>query len=56
VGKPEGKTVLRIRRWKGNIKLDLRQTGQGGLDWSDLAQGSVIVNNVMYGSIICLEY
>jgi hypothetical protein len=25
-------------RWKVNIKIDLRHTGWGGMDWIDLAQ------------------
>jgi hypothetical protein len=39
VGKPEGKRLLGIsrRRWMDNIKMDLRQTGRGGMDWIDLA-------------------
>jgi hypothetical protein len=41
VGKPEGKIpVGRIRRrWKDNIKMDLRDMGWGGMDWIELAQG-----------------
>jgi hypothetical protein len=27
-----------IRRWKDNIKMDLREIGWGGMDWIDLAQ------------------
>jgi hypothetical protein len=40
VGKPEGKRSLgRPRhRWVNNIKMDLREMGQGGMDWIDLAQ------------------
>jgi hypothetical protein len=40
VGKPEGKRPLgRLRRkWEGNIKLDLREVGCGGMDWIGLAQ------------------
>jgi hypothetical protein len=40
VGKPEGKRPLgRPRcRWVDNIKMDLRVTGWGGMDWIDLAQ------------------
>jgi hypothetical protein len=39
VGKPEGKTLLGRprRRWVGNIKMDLRETGWDGIDWIDLA-------------------
>jgi hypothetical protein len=25
-------------RWEDNIKMDLRETGGGGMDWIDLAQ------------------
>jgi hypothetical protein len=35
VGKPEGKRPLgrpRIR-WEGNIKIDFRDIGWGGMDW-----------------------
>jgi hypothetical protein len=42
VGKPEEKKPLgRPRRgWVDNIKMDLRVTewGEGGIDWTDLAQ------------------
>jgi hypothetical protein len=40
VGKPEGKRpVGRLRRkWENNIKMDLRETGWGGMDWIHLAQ------------------
>jgi hypothetical protein len=40
VGKPEGKRPLGRprRRWKDNIKTDLREIGWGGIDWIDLAQ------------------
>jgi hypothetical protein len=36
VGKPEGRRPLgRPRhRWVDNIKLDVRKTGWGGMDWS----------------------
>jgi len=39
VGKPEGKRPLGRprRRWKDNIKRDLREVG-GGEDWMELAQ------------------
>jgi hypothetical protein len=51
--KPEGKRPLgrSIYRWVDNIKMDLREIGWGGVDWSDLAQDSdqwkVLVNTVM---------
>jgi hypothetical protein len=40
VGKPEGKRPPgRPRRgWMDNIKMYLRKTGWGGMDWIDLAQ------------------
>jgi hypothetical protein len=40
VGKPDSKRLLgRPRcRWTDNIKMDLRETGWGGMDWIDLAQ------------------
>jgi hypothetical protein len=40
VGKPEGKRPLgrHRRRWEDNIRMDLRETGCGGMDWIDLAQ------------------
>jgi hypothetical protein len=38
VGKSEGKRPLGRPRWKDNIKMDLRETGWGGMDWIDLAQ------------------
>ena len=40
VGKPEGKRSLgRLkRRWKDNIKMDLREVGCDAGDWIDFAQ------------------
>jgi hypothetical protein len=40
VGKPETRRpVGRQRcRWKGNIILSIRKTGQGGVDYINLAQ------------------
>jgi hypothetical protein len=40
VGKPGGKRPLgRPRcRWVDNIKMDLGEIGQGGMDWIDVAQ------------------
>jgi hypothetical protein len=40
VGKPERKRPLgRPRRgWEDNIKMDVREIGWGGMDWTDLAQ------------------
>jgi hypothetical protein len=40
VGKPEWKRPLGRprRRWVDNIKIDLREIGWDGMDWTDLAQ------------------
>jgi hypothetical protein len=40
VGKPEGKRPLgrSRRRWEDNIKMDLRDIGWGGMDWTDFTQ------------------
>jgi hypothetical protein len=39
VGKPKGRPCGRRRcRWEDNIKLDLRETGWDGMDWTDLGQ------------------
>jgi hypothetical protein len=40
VGKPERNRQLgRLRcRWKDKIRMDLREIGQSGVDWIDLAQ------------------
>jgi hypothetical protein len=39
------------RRWKDDIKMDLREIGWGGVDWIDLAQDRdqwrALVNTVM---------
>jgi hypothetical protein len=53
VRKPEGKRPLgRLRRrWEDNIKMDLRETGWGGMDWIDLTQDNdqwrALLNTVM---------
>jgi hypothetical protein len=53
VGEPEGKRSLGSsrRRREDNIKMDLRETGWGGMDWIDLAldrdQWRALVNTVM---------
>jgi hypothetical protein len=53
VGKPERKRPLRRPRcrWVNNIKITLRETGWGGMDWIDLAQDRaywrVLVNTLM---------
>jgi hypothetical protein len=38
VAKPEGKRPPGIfkRRWEDNIKIDLREIGWGGMDWTEL--------------------
>jgi hypothetical protein len=40
VGKPEGKRPLGRpkRKWVDNIKMDLRETEWGDMDWIDLVQ------------------
>jgi hypothetical protein len=40
VEKSEGKRPMGrpTRRWKVNIKVDLREIGWGSMDWIDLAQ------------------
>jgi len=40
VGEPEGKRPLGRprRRWEDNIRMYLRETGWGGMDWLNLAQ------------------
>jgi hypothetical protein len=40
VGKPDGERPLgRPRcRWEEKIKMELREVGWGGIDWSNLAQ------------------
>jgi hypothetical protein len=40
VRKPEGKSPLERprRRWEDGIRMDLRETGSGGVDWIRLAQ------------------
>jgi hypothetical protein len=53
VGKPEGKSPLgRPRhRWVDNIEIDLRETGEHGMDWIDLThdrdQWRALVNTEM---------
>jgi hypothetical protein len=53
VGRPEGKRPLGRprRRWKDNIKMDLRETGMDGANWIHLAEGRIqwraFVNTVM---------
>jgi hypothetical protein len=53
VGKPEGKRPLGRprRRWEDGIRMDLRETGLGGVDWIGLSQDRdrwrAVVNAVM---------
>jgi hypothetical protein len=53
VGKPEGKRPLKRprRMWMDNVKMDLGETGWGGIDWIDLAQDKdqwrAVLNTVM---------
>jgi hypothetical protein len=53
VGKPEGKRPLGKprRRWVDNIKMDLRELKEDGVDWIDMAQDMdqwrVLVNTVL---------
>jgi hypothetical protein len=53
VGKPEGNRPLGRprRRWVDNIKIDLRERGWNGMEWSDLVQdrdqSKALVNTVM---------
>jgi hypothetical protein len=53
VGRPEDKRPLGRprRRWENNIKMDLRETGFGDVDWIHWAQDRVrwraVVNTVM---------
>jgi hypothetical protein len=53
VGKPDGKRPLGRprRRWVNNIKMDLLETGWGGVNWIGLAQDGdkwrALVNAVM---------
>jgi hypothetical protein len=49
VGKPEGKRPLGRPRhwWEDHIKMDVRETGWGGMNWTDLAQDRRLVNMVI---------
>jgi hypothetical protein len=40
VGKPEGRRQLGRPRYRceDNLKMDLREVGWGGMDWSNLTQ------------------
>jgi hypothetical protein len=39
VRKPEGRRPIERprRRWENIIKMDLREVGSGGMNWTDLA-------------------
>jgi hypothetical protein len=51
VGKPERRRPLGRLRCEDNIKIDIREMGWGGMDWTDLAQDRdqwrALVNTVM---------
>jgi hypothetical protein len=50
VGRPEGRKPLGRprRRWKDNIKIDLREIGFGDVDWiQDRDRWRSLVNTVM---------
>jgi hypothetical protein len=53
MGKPEGKKPLGRprRRWEDGIRMDLRDSGWGSLEWTQLAQDRdwwwALVNMVM---------
>jgi hypothetical protein len=53
VGKPDGNRPIGRprRRWEDNIKMDLREIGFGGLDWTHLAHDRdrwlALVNTIM---------
>jgi len=53
VGNPEGKRPLGtpVRRWEGNIKMDLQEVEFEGIDWIELAEDRdrwrALVNAVM---------
>jgi hypothetical protein len=51
VGKPEGKGPLArpMRRWEGNIKMDLRDLGCGGMNSIDLAQWGKVAGTCKCG-------
>jgi hypothetical protein len=57
VANPEGKVIRgrSIRRWEGNIRMDLREIGWEGVDWIHLAQDrdqcQFLVNTVTWVSI-----
>jgi hypothetical protein len=55
VGKPEGKRPLERpgRRWDNGIKMDLREIGLGGVEWTqDRDRWWAVVNAVMNGRVL----
>jgi hypothetical protein len=58
VGKPEGMRSLKRprHRWVDNMKMVLRETGWGGMDWIDLAEDrghwKVLMNMVMEDKMV----
>jgi hypothetical protein len=61
VGKPEGKRPLGKprHRWEDRIRMDLRETGLGGVDWIRLAQDRdrwrAVVSEVMNLRVLALR-
>jgi hypothetical protein len=61
MGKPEGKRPLGRprRRWEDEIRMDLRETGCGSVDWIQLAQDRdcwrALVNTVMNLRVLALR-
>jgi hypothetical protein len=48
VGEPEKRPIGRKLRWRvNNIKMELRGTGLGGMDWIDRDQRRALVNKMM---------
>jgi hypothetical protein len=52
--RPDGKRPYgrRMRRWEGNIKMELQEMGWGVVDWINLAQDRdrwrTVINVLMY--------
>jgi hypothetical protein len=61
VGKPEGRRPLGRprRRWEDEIRMDLRETGLGGVDWIRLSQDRdrwrAVVSAVMNLRVLALR-
>jgi hypothetical protein len=60
VGKPEGKRPLRRpkRRWEEGIRMELRKTGWGCVEWIQLAQDDCwrdLVKEVMKFWVLALR-